>query len=154
MSTAYEKLLSYMQQMQTGYWTNDEQQAVCVSFPGIVGSYRVVAKINNAVGQLQATGDLRLCVSEGCQAAVAECLRFVNSALNGGAFEIDFETSELKFEAAETLLGDALEGEMVDRLIGMTRAAFDTYLPAILSVIYGNELPSDAIQQVESLRAK
>ncbi|HTQ40035.1 MAG TPA: hypothetical protein VMJ32_13495 [Pirellulales bacterium] len=154
MNTAYEKLLSRMKQLQIGHWSNDEQQAICVDFPGIVGSYRVFARINNEVGQFQATGQLRLCVSKGCQSGVVESIRLVNSALPCGGFEMNFETSELRFETAETLLGDRLENETVDRLIGMTREAFDIYLPAILSVIYGNELPSDALQQVEALRIK
>jgi hypothetical protein len=143
-----------MKQMQIGYWSNDEQQAVCVDFPGIVGSYRVFVRINSEVGQLQVTGQLRLCVSKGCRSAVAQSLRLVNSALACGEFEMNFETSDLRFEAAETLLGDRLENETVDRLIGMTRTVFDVYLPAFLSVIYGNELPSDAIQLVETLRTK
>ena len=154
MNSAYEKLLSHMKQMQIGYWSNNEQQAICVDFPGIVGSYRVFAKINGEVGQFQVTGQLRLCVSKGCESAVTESVRLVNSTLACGEFEMNFETSDLRFEAAETLLGDRLDDEAVDRLIGATRTAFDVYLSAFLSVIYGNELPSDAIQQVETLRIK
>ena len=37
-------------------------------------------------------------------------------------------------------------------MLGTTMAMLDLYLPAILSVIYGNELPGDAIRHVEPAR--
>jgi hypothetical protein len=40
-------------------------------------------------------------------------------------------------------------GGVIDRLIAVTMAMLDMYLPAVLSVIYGNELPKDAIRCVE-----
>ena len=40
--------------------------------------------------------------------------------------------------------------EVIDRLIGTTIAMLDLYVPALLSVIYGNEDPKDAIAQVEA----
>ena len=41
---------------------------------------------------------------------------------------------------------------VIDRLITATMAMLDMYLPAVLSVIYGNELPKDAIRSVEGGR--
>ena len=32
----------------------------------------------------------------------------------------------------------------------LTVAMLDTYLPAVLSVVYGNELPADAVRCVEA----
>ena len=36
--------------------------------------------------------------------------------------------------------------------MGTTMSMLDMYLPAVLSVIYGNELPKDAIRCVEARR--
>ena len=36
--------------------------------------------------------------------------------------------------------------------MGTTMSMLDMYLPAVLSVIYGNELPKDAIRCVEAKR--
>ena len=39
---------------------------------------------------------------------------------------------------------------MIDRLMGVTMAMLDAYLPAVLSVIYGNELLADAVRCAEA----
>ena len=44
-----------------------------------------------------------------------------------------------------------LEDSVIDRLMG-DHVLLDIYLPAILSVIYGNELPKDAIRCAEAGR--
>jgi hypothetical protein len=50
------------------------------------------------------------------------------------------------------LTGDAVGEEVIDRMIGTAINMLDTYLPAFLSVIYGNDLPKDAIRCVEAGR--
>jgi hypothetical protein len=39
---------------------------------------------------------------------------------------------------------------VIDRMIGTTVNLLDTYLPALLSVIFANELPKEAIARVEA----
>jgi hypothetical protein len=58
----------------------------------------------------------------------------------------------LRFHAAQILPDDDLDDATIGRLFGTTIAMLDLYLPAILSVIYGNELPEDAVRQVEPVR--
>ena len=45
---------------------------------------------------------------------------------------------------------DALDDDTIQRLMGTTITMLNSYLPAVLSVIYGNELPKDAIRCVEA----
>jgi hypothetical protein len=47
-----------------------------------------------------------------------------------------------------------LEDDVIGRLMGTTVAMLDTYLPAVLSVIYGNETPQDAIRCAEAGRGR
>jgi hypothetical protein len=42
------------------------------------------------------------------------------------------------------------ESPPIDRMIGTTVNMLDTYLPALLSVIYANELPKEAVARVEA----
>jgi hypothetical protein len=153
MPSAYVQLLTHLREMKIGHWSNDEEQAVCVDYPGVIGSYRIFARIHGETSQFQTTGQLRICVAEGCRAAVTETIRCANTGLNEGEFEIDFDKCELRFQMSEPLIGDNLEDETVDRLIGRTNYMLDAYLPAILSVIYGNELPGDAIQHAMAATA-
>ena len=58
----------------------------------------------------------------------------------------------MRFHASQLLPYDTLEDQTIERLIGTTMAMLNMYLPAILSVIYGNELPKDAVGCVEAGR--
>ena len=58
---------------------------------------------------------------------------------------MDVDDGELRFQVSRVLTEDVLDDVVIDRLMGLTMAMLDTYLPAVLSVIYGNELPRDAI---------
>lgn len=67
-----------------------------------------------------------------------------------GKFEMDYDAGEWYFQASQVLTDDGLEDRVIDRLMGVTMTMLDTYLPAVLSVIYGNELPADAVRCVEA----
>jgi hypothetical protein len=58
----------------------------------------------------------------------------------------------VRFQASQVLTDDGVGDGVIDRLIGTTMNMLDIYLPAVLSVIYGNELPKDAIRCVEAGR--
>ncbi len=46
--------------------------------------------------------------------------------------------------------GDSLSSALIKRLVYANVMMMDTYLPGIMSVIYGNVQPEDAIAQIES----
>jgi hypothetical protein len=46
--------------------------------------------------------------------------------------------------------GDAVGAAVIDRMIGTAVNMMETYLPAFMSVVYGNEEPGDAIRRVEA----
>ena len=85
----------------------------------------------------------------GCRPSIAEAVARANHGLKLGKFELDFEEGDLRFQVAQLLPYDSLEDQTIQRLMGTTMAMLNQYLPAFLSVIYGNELPKDAIRQVE-----
>jgi hypothetical protein len=75
-----------------------------------------------------------------------------NYGLRVGKFEFDVDQGEVRFQASQVLTDDGVGDGVIDRLIGTTMSMLDMYLPAVLSVIYGNELPKDAIRCVEGGR--
>jgi hypothetical protein len=150
MSDLFEQLTTHLTDKQIGHWSNHEEKAICFDFPGIVGFYRVFAQIGSHDGQFHAWGQVRLNVPTGCRAAVADLLELANYQCTEGDVELNEEPSELRFHIAENLTGDELSGEMVDRLINTVRLGVETYLRAILCVIFGNEQPADALRHALS----
>ena len=80
---------------------------------------------------------------------IAETIVRANYGLRVGKFEMDFEDGELRFHASQILDGDAVGTAVIDRMIGTAVNMMDTYLPAFISVVYGNEQAGDAIRRVE-----
>ena len=89
-------------------------------------------------------------IPEGARPAIAETITRANCGLRVGKFEMDFDAGELRFQAAQILTDDDLEEHVIDRLMGTIMSMLDMYLPAVFSVVYGNELPEDAIRCAEA----
>jgi hypothetical protein len=62
----------------------------------------------------------------------------------------DFAGCDVGFQVSQILDGDAVGVAVIDRMIGTAVNMMETYLPAFMSVVYGNEEPVDAIRRVEA----
>jgi hypothetical protein len=132
--------------------TDSNDQSVCADFRGETGTYRVIAQVDDNDGLFQVFGQSNTRVPAGSRPAVAEAVVRANFGLKVGKFELDMDEGDIRFHAAHIMTYDSLEGETIQRLMGTTIAMLNMYLPAFLSVVYGNELPKDAIRHVEPPR--
>jgi hypothetical protein len=108
--------------------------------------------VDTEVDLFQVVGHSPLRVPEGSRPAIAEAVARANFGLRVGKFEFDIDEGDLRFQASQVMIDDTVGERVIDRLISTTVAMLDMYLPAFLSVIYGNELPKDAIRCVEANR--
>jgi len=152
MNAAYEELIHLLEERDVNYSTNDEHQSVCTDLKGEVAAYRVVAHVDTESELFQVFGHCPLRVPDGCRPAIAEAVARANYGLRVGKFEFNVDEGDLRFQASQALLGESVGESVIDRLITTTMAMLDMYLPAFLSVIYGNELPKEAIRCVEAGR--
>lgn len=150
MDTAYDKLIQHLDGRDVRYQANDDRGSICADFRCEVGTYRVIAMVDQDGGLFQVFGYAPMRVPEGARPAIAETIARANYGMRVGKFEMDFDDGELRFQASQILTGEDLEDEVIDRMMATTMSMLDVYLPAVLSVIYGNELPEDAIRFVES----
>jgi hypothetical protein len=67
-----------------------------------------------------------------------------------GNFEMDFEDGEIRYKTSIDVEGDSLSSALIKRLVYANVMMMDAYLPGIMSVIYGDVEPKDAIAQIES----
>ena len=153
MNAAYEELIHLLDEREVNYSTNDEHQSVCTDLKGEVAAYRIVAHVDAESELFQVYGYSPIRVPEGSRPAIAEAVARANYGLRVGKFEFNVDEGDLRFQASQALTGESVGEGVIDRLIGTTMAMLDMYLPAVLSVIYGNELPKDAIRCVEGGRS-
>jgi hypothetical protein len=82
--------------------------------------------------------------------AVAEFMTRANSGMIIGNFEMDFEDGEIRYKTSIDVEDDSLSSALIKRLVYANVMMMDAYLPGIMSVIYGDVTPVDAIAQIES----
>jgi len=150
MNMAYEKLMQHFDEREIHYLADGEGQRVYADFTGEAGTYRIIAMVDVEAELFQVFGCPSVRIPEGARPAIAETLVRANHRLMVGKFEMDYDAGELYFHASQVLTEDGLEDRVIDRLMGVTMTMLDTYLPAVMSVVYGNELPADAIRCVEA----
>ena len=81
---------------------------------------------------------------------VAEFITRANQGLFIGNFELDFEDGELRYKSNYIYDDTFPNSESVfEKNLFATFHMMDKYLPGIMSVIYANILPSQAIIQIE-----
>ena len=154
MNASYEKLCEHLTSHDIGFWSRSEDLSICTDFRGEVGTYRIFARVDADDSLFQVFGHSPVRVPPGSRTAIAETVVRINCGLKVGKFEMDLDEGELRFQAAQLLHGDDLDDETIRRLIGTTMSMLNCYLPAVLSVIYGNELPKDAVRHAEPRRCE
>ena len=82
--------------------------------------------------------------------AVAEFITRANSGMIIGHFELDFTEGQIRYKTSIDVEDDSLCSALIKRLVYANVMMMDAYLPGIMSVIYGEVTPLDAIAQIES----
>ena len=81
--------------------------------------------------------------------AMAEFLTRVNYGLVIGNFEMDFSDGEIRSKTSADFEGDRASVAVIKNLVYANVLTMDLYLPGIMSVLYGDVSPAQAITQVE-----
>jgi hypothetical protein len=153
MNAAYEKLVHHLDEHDLRYRANSDAGSITADFQGEVGTYRFIASIDEDGELFQVFCCSPVLVPEGARPSVAEAITRANYGLRLGKFEMDCDDGELRFQIGHVLSDGVLDDRIIARSIGTAMGMLDRYLPAFLSVIYGNEPPKDAIGHVEQLEA-
>jgi hypothetical protein len=149
MNAAYERLVQHLDENEVKYRANSDTSSICADVQGDNCTFRLMALVDDDGELFQVFGYSPIRVPEGGRPAIAEAITRANYALKYGKFELDFNDGELRYQISQMLLDGELDDAIIGRAFGATMAMLDCYLPAFLSVIYGNELPKDAIRHVE-----
>lgn len=151
---AYQQLLQHFDARDVRYQSNTETLSLSADFRLDFGTCRVIVAIDAEDHLFQVFGYSPVRVPVGARPMVAEAIGRANSGLRVGKLEMDFSEGEMRFQACQLLADDHLDDEVIGRMMGTTLAILDMYLPAIMSVIFGNETPEDAIRCAEAAQGR
>ena len=88
-------------------------------------------------------------VPEDKRQVVAEFLTRANYGLKVGNFEMDMDDGEVRYKTSIDVEKTELNKTLVSNLVYCNVWTMDRYLPGILSVTYGSEMPQQAIVHIE-----
>ena len=151
MNVAFERLVQHLDAHDVRYRAHDEAGCTPCRLPR--RGRHVPGSGLRGRGRVPVRG-LRCApvrVPGGARPAVAETIVRANYGLRFGKLEMDYTDGELRHQVACPLIDGQLEEVLIARSLGAVLATLDRYLPAILSVVYGNELPKDAVPSVEQI---
>lgn len=90
-----------------------------------------------------------LTIPESKRQTVAEYLTRANYGLNIGNFELDMDDGEVRYKVS-SVWGEILPSlKVVERLVDTGFVMLDRYGSGLLSVVYGNATPQEAIKAAE-----
>jgi hypothetical protein len=88
-------------------------------------------------------------VPDGKRTEAAEYVTRANYGMVIGNFEFDFADGEVRYKTSIDVEGDRLTTALIKPMVIANVAMMDKYLPGLMSVIWGNVKPSEAIATVE-----
>jgi len=153
METTFDNLVEFFQAEGLRYQAHPESGVVIAAFGAKNLSVRICFVLLADEGLLQLFASSPAAIPQGCRAAIAEAIARANYGMKLGKFEMDYSDGELRFQIANVFSAEGLDAAIIRRLLGTAVHMVDRYFPAIMSIVYGNELPGDAIRHVEQTAA-
>jgi hypothetical protein len=151
LAVAFEQLVRHFDQRKLRFQADPEEQSVYASFWGDLFLVRVTAVVEDDQRMFQVFADAPIRAPEGARKLVAEAVARANLGLRIGKLEFDFDRGMVRYQASSLLPPSGeLDDELITRLIGAALSMLDRYLPAIMSIIFANETPADAIRAAEA----
>lgn len=86
---------------------------------------------------------------EGKRKEVMEFITRANYVISIGNFEFDLGDGDIRFKVALDVEGGALSTVMVKNILNVAFSSVDRYFPGLMTVMYGNAIPSVAIREIE-----
>ncbi len=147
--TLLDTVANFFDQENWPYVRVPQESALTLAFKGEQGRWNCYAKTDESQRQVIFYSFCPVQASPERRLGVAEFLTRANYGLIIGNFELDFGDGEIRYKTSLDVEGNRLTPAFVKQLVYANVLTFDKYLPGILAVMEGMNLPEDAIAAVE-----
>jgi hypothetical protein len=146
----FEEIVNFFEEDGWPFVQIEGEPLLQMVFQGENGKWTCYAKTRDDQEQFVFYSVCPINAPDSKRLAVAEFLTRANSGMIIGNFEMDFEDGEIRYKTSIDVEDDSLSCALIKRLVYANVMMMDAYLPGIMSVIYGDVTPLDAIAQIES----
>ncbi|MBW4501599.1 MAG: YbjN domain-containing protein [Scytonema hyalinum WJT4-NPBG1] len=146
----FEEIVNFFKADDWPFIQIQGQPALQIAFQGENGKWTCYARTRVEQQQFVFYSVCPVNAPEDKRLAIAEYLTRANYGIVIGNFELDFADGEISYKTSIDVEGDRLSSALIKRVVYANVTMMDEYLPGIMSVIYGDVLPKDAIARIES----
>lgn len=144
-----DTVVSHFRERKMRFDLMEEKSVISTGFRCKHANLRCVVDVKEDREMIVIYSFLSANAPEEMRPAVAEFLALANWGLIIGNFELDWRDGEIRYKTSVYSKGLAITSECVRHLIGYNIATMDRYMPALMSVIFGNVEPQKAILRAE-----
>jgi len=145
----FEAIVNFFKEDDWPFHQIEGEPILQIAFQGETGKWTCYAKAREEQKQFVFYSVCSVNAPENKRITVAEFITRANSGMIIGNFELDFADGEIRYKTSIDVDGDTLSSALIKRLVYANVTMMDEYLPGIMSVIYGDVEPKDAINQIE-----
>ena len=145
-----------------GFFTEDDwtftqvedQPILRLSCQGENGQWSCYAQAREEQAQLLFYSVCPVNALEDKRMAAAEFLTRANHGVFLGNFELDMDDGEIRYKTSIDVKGERLLPALVRPLVYTNVFMMDRYLPALMSVLYGDVPPAEAVLKAEGAASR
>lgn len=145
----FEAIINFFQSDNWPFVQITGQPVLQIPFQGENGRWNCYARARSEQNQFVFYSICPVNAPENKRLAVAEFITRANCGMIVGNFELDFTDGEISYKTSIDVEGDRLSFALIQRVVYANVTMMDEYLPGMMSVIYGNVSPEEAIAQIE-----
>ena len=146
----FEEIINFFKLDEWPFYQIEGKQILQMVFQGENGKWTCYARARVEEEQFLFYSICPVNAPDSKRMAIAEFLARANSGMIIGNFELNFTNGEIRYKTSIDVKGDSLSFALIKQMVYANVNMMDEYLPGIMSVIYGEVEPKDAIAQIES----
>jgi hypothetical protein len=150
MTELFEIVQNFFTDEEWYFMQLDNRTILKMGFKGDNGEWTCYAQINEELALFYFYSIVPVMVPEEKRPAIAEFITRANYGLRVGNFELDYSDGEVRYKTSIDVENDRLSASLLSNLVYANIWTTDRYLPGILSIIYGNTSPQEAIDKIEN----
>jgi hypothetical protein len=149
MTQILEAIVNFFNEDEWPSFLIEGKPALSTGFKGDNGLWACYAQAREKQEQFVFYSICSVSAPENKRLAMAEFLTRANYDLPIGNFELSFSDGKIRYKTSIDVEGDRLSTALIKNMIYANVLTMDRYLPGIISVIYGDVSPAQAIVKIE-----
>jgi hypothetical protein len=149
MGLMFDTMIAFFADDDWPYDQLEEMPAIRTGFSGENGKWMCFAHVREELEQFVFYSVLPVNAPPPRRAAVAEFITRANSGMIIGNFEMDYNDGEVRYKTSVDVEGSELTLPLVRQLVYANVSTVDHYLPGLMSMLYTDITPAEAIAKIE-----